>query len=272
MTTLTELAPRLKPSTTMPVLFVGHGSPMNAISDNAFTREWERVGQGLPEAQAIVVMSAHWITPGSTRVTDAPRNRIIYDFGGFPEELYQVQYDTVGDHDIALELTRRLADYEAALDQQWGLDHGTWSVLKHLDPEPHVPVLQISIDYSMPLPQLYEQFAQLRALRRRGVVFIGSGNIVHSLRRVKWDGGGPWDWAQEFDAVTADALSHREVKGLLDPYATWGSAARLAVPTDDHYRPMVAALALLEPGEDLSFFNEAIDLGSVGMRSFITAS
>ncbi len=173
----------------MPVLFVGHGNPMHAIADNAFTQKWAEVGRGLPDAQAIVVVSAHWLTPGQTHITDAPKNKIIYDFGGFPDELYRVQYDTVGDQDVARLLAKQLVEYEAELDKQWGLDHGTWSVLKHLAPAPEVPVLQISIDYAMPLPELYQLYGRLRAMRRRGVVFIGSGNIVHALNRVKWDGG-----------------------------------------------------------------------------------
>jgi 4,5-DOPA dioxygenase extradiol len=266
---ISELDNRLTPSPLMPVLFVGHGSPMNAISDNVYTRAWSEVGAGLPEAQAIVVISAHWLTPGQTHITDAPTNPIIYDFGGFPEELYRVQYATSGDEAVAQVLARQLVEYEAELDKQWGLDHGTWSVLKHLAPAPHVPVLQISIDYAMPLPELYRLYGRLRAMRRRGVVFIGSGNIVHALGRVKWDGGAAWDWAQQFDADTAVALRDREVGKLLDPYGTWAEA-RIAVPTDDHYRPMVAALSLLEDGEDIRFFNDEIDLGSISMRSFIT--
>lgn len=268
---LSDLTNRLVPSPRLPVLFVGHGSPMNAISDNSFTREWQRVGAELPRAQAIVVISAHWLTPGGTHITDAPRNPIIYDFGGFPDELYRVQYETVGDEQVAQILAQQLIDYEARLDSQWGLDHGTWSVLKFLAPEPDVPVLQISIDYSKPLPQLYELFSRLRDLRRRGVVFIGSGNIVHALNRVKWGGGDAWDWAVEFDTQTADAISTGDVDRLLDPYRSW-SAARIAVPTDDHYRPMVAALSLLESDERVGFFNTEIDLGAVGMRSFISAA
>ena len=266
---ITDLESRLAPSPRTPVLFVGHGSPMHAISDNEFTQAWARVGAELPAAQAIVVISAHWLTPGETHITDAPHNRVIYDFGGFPGELSRVQYPTEGDPDVARILARQLVEYEAQLDAQWGLDHGTWAVLKHLAPAPTVPVLQISIDYAMPLPQLMDLFSRLRALRHRGVLFIGSGNIVHALNRVKWDGGGAWDWATEFDRVTAEALVEGRHDLLLDPFAHWDTA-RLAVPTDDHYRPMVASLGLLEDGEDLEFFNDRIDMGSVGMRSFLT--
>ncbi|WP_456697433.1 dioxygenase family protein [Aeromicrobium sp. P5_D10] len=267
---ISDLDNRLTPSELMPAMFVGHGTPMNAISDNVYTRTWQALGHELPAAQAIVVVSAHWLTPGQTHITDAPKNPIIYDFGGFPDELYRVTYESFGDEDVAKILARQLVEYEAELDKQWGLDHGTWSVLKHLAPAPDVPVLQISIDYSMPLPKLFELYGRLRAMRRRGVVFIGSGNIVHALGRVKWDGGSAWDWAQQFDADTAAALRNREVGKLLDPYGSW-SEARIAVPTDDHYRPMVAALSLLEDGEDIRFFNDTIDMGAIGMRSFITA-
>jgi 4,5-DOPA dioxygenase extradiol len=269
MYSIADLDNRLRPSALMPVMFVGHGNPMHAISDNAYTRTWHQLGQQLPEAQAIVVVSAHWLTPGQTHITDAPKNPIIYDFGGFPDELFRTHYESVGDTDVARLLARQLVEYEAQLDQQWGLDHGTWSVLKHLAPAPEVPVLQISIDYTMPLPQLFELYGRLRAMRRRGVVFIGSGNIVHALGRVKWDGGDAWEWAQQFDADTAVALRDRQVGKLLDPYGTWAEA-RIAVPTDDHYRPMVAALSLLDDDEDIRFFNSSIDLGAIGMRSFIT--
>lgn len=266
---IADLDNRLVPSELMPAMFIGHGSPMNAISDNAYTRSWTHLGTQLPAAQAIVVVSAHWLTPGATHITDAPTNPIIYDFGGFPDELSSVRYDSVGDTDVARLLARQLVEYEAQLDQQWGLDHGTWSVLKFLAPAPDVPVLQISIDYAMPLPQLYELYGRLRAMRRRGVIFIGSGNIVHALGRARWNGGPAWDWAEQFDADTAVALRERQVGRLLDPYGSWAEA-RIAVPTDDHYRPMVAALSLLEDGEDIRFFNESIDIGSISMRSFIT--
>ncbi|MGZ5372328.1 dioxygenase family protein [Aeromicrobium sp.] len=268
--TIKDLDNRLQSSPLMPVLFVGHGNPMHAISDNAFTQKWSEVGDGLPEAQAIVVISAHWLTPGKTHITDAPKNPIIYDFGGFPDDLYRVKYESHGDEQVAKVLARQLIEYEAELDKQWGLDHGTWSILKFIAPAPEIPVLQISIDFAMPLPKLYELYGRLRAMRRRGVIFIGSGNIVHALGRAKWDGGGAWDWAAQFDADTAVAIRDRQIGKLLDPYGSW-SEARIAVPTDDHYRPMIASLSLLEDNEDTRFFNSSIDMGSIGMRSFISA-
>ena len=267
---ISDIDDRLTPSELMPTMFVGHGNPMHAIADNGYTRRWHQLGESLPPAQAIVVVSAHWLTPGQTHITDAPTNPIIYDFGGFPDELYQVQYETKGDHDVARALAQQLVDYEAQLDAQWGLDHGTWSILRHIDPAPEVPVLQISIDFSMPLPRLYELFGRLRAMRRRGVIFIGSGNIVHALGRARWEpDAGAWDWAEQFDADTAVAIRDRRIDQLLDPYRTWAEA-RIAVPTDDHYRPLVAALSLLEDGEDVRFFNSSIDMGAISMRSFVT--
>lgn len=265
-----DLESRLRPSERMPVLFVGHGNPMHAIRESDYTRTWEHEGRQLPQAQAIVVVSAHWLTPGRTHITDAPRNRVIYDFGGFPDELYRVRYDSVGDHAVAQVLAHQLVEYEAALDAQWGLDHGTWSILKYLAPEPQVPVLQISIDDTLPLPRLHDLYARLRRLRHQGVLFIGSGNIVHALGRARWEPGAEaWDWAEQFDADTAQALVERRVDALLDPYGTWREA-RLAVPTDDHYRPMVASLSLLEDDEEIRFFNTTVDMGSIGMRSFVT--
>lgn len=269
---IAELEARLVPSPRMPVLFVGHGNPMHAISDNDFTRTWSAVGAALPPAQAFVVISAHWLTPGATHVTDAPRNRVIHDFGGFPDELFAADYPSAGDPDIARILTHQLAAYEAKLDSTWGLDHGTWSVLTHLAPAPTVPILQISLDPTISLADQHDLFAHLRALRHRGVVFIGSGNIVHALGRVRWDGGQAWDWAEEFDAVTAEAITERRLADLTDPFGRWGRIAELAVPTDDHYRPMIAALSLLEPDEDTRWFNDRIDMASISMRSFVTAA
>jgi 4,5-DOPA dioxygenase extradiol len=269
MDAIQKLGTALTPSPLMPVIFVGHGNPMNAIIDNDITREWALVGKNIPDAQAIVVISAHWQTLG-THVTDAPTQPIIYDFYGFPDELYKVTYNANGDPDIAAELTKTLNAYEAQLDSQWGLDHGTWSVLKHLAPEPKIPVLQISLDYGQSLEQLAEMFAALKPLRKKGVVFIGSGNIVHNLRLVNWEDTRPFDWALEFDQKSKDAIVGHDMHSLTHP-AKMSNAAPLAVPTDEHYRPMLAVMALLEPNENISFFNDVIDMGSISMRGFVGA-
>jgi 4,5-DOPA dioxygenase extradiol len=268
MDKLSAIANTLQPSPKMPVIFVGHGNPMNAVLDNDITRTWSSVGNSLPDAQAIVVISAHWLTNG-THITDAPKQQIIYDFYGFPDELYNVQYDANGDPAIAKLLQQKLLQYEAKLDSSWGLDHGTWSVLKHLAPEPHVPVLQISLDYTQSLEQVTDLFKELKSLREKGVIFIGSGNIVHNLRAVKFTSNKAYDWAIEFDALSAKAIEDKNMKLLTNP-GKISSAASFAVPSDDHYRPMLATMALLDPYEELSFFNEMIDLGSVSMRSFMS--
>ena len=180
MDKLNTLSHTLKSSPKMPVLFVGHGNPMNAILDNSITQNWKIVGQNLPEPQAFVVISAHWMTNG-THITDAPTQPLIYDMYGFPDELYQVKYPAQGDPDIAETLRQAFLKYEAKLDSTWGLDHGTWSVLKHLAPEVKVPVLQISLDANQTLPQLVEMFKLLKPLRQKGVIFIGSGNFFGAI-------------------------------------------------------------------------------------------
>ncbi|MFO0882060.1 MAG: class III extradiol ring-cleavage dioxygenase [Candidatus Saccharimonadales bacterium] len=268
MTDIKKLSELLLPSEQMPVLFVGHGNPMNAILDNPITQKWADVGNTMPAYQAIVVISAHWLTSG-THITDAPKQPIIYDMYGFPPELYETKYDANGDPTLAELLRQQLLKYEAALDSSWGLDHGTWSVLKHLAPHPSVPVLQISLDYSQSLEQVVELFKELKALRKKGVLFIGSGNIVHNLRAVNFQTNKAYDWAIEFDELSAKAIEDKNIKLLTKP-GKISSAASFAVPTDDHYRPMLAIMSLLEDNEQLDFFNTDIDLGSVSMRSFVT--
>lgn len=269
MEKLKSVARTLKPSPRMPVLFVGHGNPMNAISDNDITRMWQKIGSNLPQAQAIVVMSAHWQTRG-THVTDAPTQEIIYDFYGFPQELYEVEYKAQGSPTLAAELQKAFLAYEAKLDSSWGLDHGTWSVMKHLAPEPQIPVLQISIDATKSLEDLLQQFKDLRPLRDNGVIFIGSGNIVHNLGMLNFQDSTIFDWAEDFDLKSADAISMKNHQLLTHPDKI-SKTAHLAIPTDDHYRPMLAVMALLDNNEEIHYFNEMIDLGSVGMRSFISA-
>jgi 4,5-DOPA dioxygenase extradiol len=269
MEELNKLNLLLESSPRMPVLFVGHGNPMNAILDNDITREWSRVGKNLPKPQAIVVISAHWLTEG-TRVTDAPKQPLIYDMYGFPDELYKVKYEAQGSLEVAQVLQKQLLQYEAMLDSTWGLDHGTWSVLKHLAPSPKAPVLQISLDVRQTKGQLVQMFQMLRPLRDKGVVFIGSGNIVHNLRAVNWHDNTPYDWAIEFDELTAKAMTEHDLDKLVNPVKI-SNAVTAAVPTDDHYRPMLAAMSLLYEDEQLAYFNDMIEMGSVGMRSFISS-
>lgn len=268
MQRLTELETTLTPSPLMPVLFVGHGNPMNAILDNDITRNWQRVGSNLPQPQAFVAIRAHWYTDG-THITDAPRQPLIYDMYGFPEELYQVEYGAPGNPDLAEEILKVFLAYEAKLDSTWGLDHGTWSALKHLAPNATTPVLQISLNIRHSLSDIVEQFELLKPLRQKGVVFIGSGNLVHNLSQADFGGTSVDPWATEFDERATEAMSGHNIKLLTHPQKL-GSSAGLAVQYDDHYRPMLASMALLEPHEELSYFNVVIEYGNLSIRSCIT--
>ncbi len=224
MDRLKQLAHSLKPSPKMPVLFVGHGNPMHAILDDEITRNWAKVGGNLPEPQAFVVISAHWQTRG-TKITDAPTQPIIYDMYGFPDELYQVQYPAKGDPEIARELRDAFLHYEAQLDNTWGLDHGTWSVLKYMAPKVKVPVLQISIDMTQSLPQLVEMFRLLKPLREKGVIFIGSGNLVHNLGRLNFHDNSIFDWAIEFDEKASEQMSLHNLDLLTNPLKMTNAAS-----------------------------------------------
>ncbi len=268
---LKTVAASLVPSERQPVLFIGHGSPMNVLLDNAYTQQWAKVGKTLPPAQAIVVISAHWLTQQGTAITAAQRPELIYDFYGFPEELYQVQYPAPGDPAVAQRLKEAFLQYEIQLDRTRGLDHGTWTILKHLAPAAQLPVLQISLNVSQSFEQLLAMFAELRQLRDKGVLFIGSGNIVHNLYSIDPTATQPFDWALEFDSKITPAINDHNLKLLAHP-GKFGASAQLAIPTDDHYRPMLAAMALLYPDEALDHFNTDFDFASIGMRSFISRS
>lgn len=254
-----------KASEKMPLLFVGHGNPMNAIEDNKYSRTWGKIGKEMVKPQAIVCMSAHWTTEGSF-VTAMKMPKTIYDFYGFPDEMYQVKYPAKGDPGLAKKITE--IDKGIGLDEGWGLDHGAWSVLKQMYPDADIPVVQLSVDYSRNPEQQYELVKELKSLRNKGVLFIGSGNIVHNLGVMNFENGKPYDWALEFDEQSKKLIEKGDHKALIK-YEKLGAAAKMSIPTDEHYRPMLATLALQQPGEEPHFFNEGIDLGSVGMRSFI---
>ncbi len=247
----------------MPLLFVGHGSPMNAINGSVFSQVWNEVGSRLPKPRAVVCMSAHWLTEG-TYITAMPQPRMIYDFYGFPPELYQVPYPAPGLPLVAEKVTAVLP--AILLDHAWGLDHGAWSVLAHLFPHADVPVLQLSIDYGAPRDMQFALIEQLRPLREKGIMFVGSGNIVHNLGAIRMDGAQ--SWAEEFDARSQELILNHDTHALCDVEGL-GEAAQLSIPTDDHYRPMLNTLALRYPDEYPIFFNRGIDLGSVSMTSFI---
>jgi 4,5-DOPA dioxygenase extradiol len=264
---LNQLEAHLQPSPLMPVVFVGHGSPMNAIETNSFTKDWQKIGSRLPKPQAIVVISAHWQTYG-THITSAPKQPLIYDMYGFPDELYRVTYPADGDPVLAKLLAKKLEAYETHLDSQWGLDHGTWSVLAHLAPTPDVPVLQISLDMRLSLAQQTELFEQLIPLRQKGVLFIGSGNIVHNLRQANFSmPNSGYAWGLEFDHFATQAIENRDLKLLTGVQRM--TSYRMSAPTDEHYRPLVAVMALAGKEGDLSFFAEGMAYGSISMRSLI---
>jgi 4,5-DOPA dioxygenase extradiol len=251
-------------SETMPVLFIGHGNPMNAVWDNPFTRSLAALGSSIaPKPKAILVVSAHWLTRG-TFVNTTAKPEIIYDFGGFPDELYRVVYPAPGAPQYAKHTGQLVT--ESQEDALWGLDHGAWTILKHLYPNADIPVFELSIDYQQPMQYHFDLAKKLADLRERGVLIIGSGNIVHNLRYWFADNQKPYDWTVEFDEWVKEKINMRDFQSLVN-YEKQGSAARLAVPTVDHYVPMLYSLALAKPGEEIRFTYEEI-FTSASMRCF----
>ena len=262
-----EALPR---SERMPVLFTGHGSPMNIIRDNRFTQSLKKLGETTEKPLAILVISAHWLTTGKTVVSVNPNPIAIYDFGGFPEALYKEKYEPAGHPALAKELVQQVQSVKVHEDHEMGLDHGAWSILKHLYPKADIPVFQMSIDYSKP-PRYHYQLAQeLKALRNKGVLIIGSGNIVHNLGVLDWEheeGGPVMDWAASFDAFAKKSIDSHDHEALIN-YQKQGKEASLAVPTNDHYLPMLYILGLMEPEENIRYTYEGFQHGSISMRCF----
>jgi 4,5-DOPA dioxygenase extradiol len=253
----------------MPVLFVGHGSPMNAIADNEFTRGWKEIGKSLPKPNAILCISAHWETRG-TFATVMEKPRTIHDFGGFPQELYNVEYPAPGSPQIAKETKSAVKKTDVGLDEKWGLDHGAWSVIKNLYPKADIPVVQLSLDYLQNAQYHYDLARELASLRSKGVLIIGSGNMVHNLRMVAWDRMNDpdygYDWAIEAGEKMKRMILDRNHASLIN-YTAQGKSFNLAIPTPDHYLPLLYALALQEKNEELSFFNDKAVMGSLTMTS-----
>jgi len=255
-------------TSTMPALFIGHGNPMNALYDNAFTRHLTALGKSFAEKpKAILVVSAHWLTRG-THVLVSSKPKTIHDFGGFPQQLFDVQYLAPGAPELAKETGAMIKSTDVTEDSSWGLDHGAWTVLKHLYPAADIPVFQLSIDYGKAPEYHYSLAQELKALRKKGVLIIGSGNIVHNLYNIDFDANAkPFDWAVEFDSIVKSKLEHRLFTDLMD-YTSLGKSAALAVPTNDHYLPMFYTLGLTEKNEGLKFTFEEIQNGSISMRCF----
>ena len=254
-------------SDVLPVLFVGHGSPMNAIEDNEFTREWEVIGKNLHNPKAILCISAHWQTKG-TMVTAMDKPQTIHDFGGFPEELFKKEYPAPGSLEFAKQTKELVKKTSVGLDNDWGLDHGTWSVLAKMFPKADIPTFQLSLDYTQAPEYHYELAKELQELRRKGVLIIGSGNIVHNLRMTSFDKTDGFDWAIEFDNKIKTALEDKDHKSIIH-YENYGSIAKLSIPTNEHYLPMLYAIALQGKNEKISFFNAKNLAGSISMRSII---
>ena len=249
----------------LPAIFFGHGNPMNAIASNGYTQSWRRIGQELFRPKAILSISAHWFGPG-TGVTISTAPRTIHDFGGFPAELYQVDYPAPGDGAQARRVQTLLSPLEVVLDDSWGLDHGTWSVLRHVFPLADIPVVQLSIDETKPGSFHFEIGKRLARLREEGILIVGSGNLVHNLHAYAWGRHSrePYDWAVRFEKTARELMLAGNFKPLID-YETLGRDAALCVPTPDHYLPLLYVLGAAQQGERIRFPVEGVDGGSISM-------
>lgn len=269
LSALAKLGSQLQPSARMPVMFVGHGNPMNAIEDNIYSQTWKKMGTTLPHPQAILSISAHWITKG-TKVTGNTHPKTIHDFGGFPKKLFDQQYPAPGSPDMA-KLAKDLVTYShLQTDDSWGLDHGTWSVLLPMYPKANIPVFQLSLDYDQPLQYHYEIGKQLSKLREKGVLIIGSGNLVHNLGMVDWGNTGKsYDWALDFDSKFTEWINKGDHASILNYQQILGNTAKMAHPSYDHLLPLFYILGLQQKNEKVNYFNDRFDLGSISMRSLL---
>lgn len=249
----------------MPALFLGHGNPMNALADNDYTRAWSAIGRNVPRPRAVLCVSAHWYEPVRA-VTAALRPRTIHDFGGFPAELYEVQYPAPGDPGLATQLTELLGPDGFGPDTTRGLDHGAWSVLMHVYPEADVPIVQLSIDLGQPAAWHFALAKKLRPLRDENVLIVGSGNVVHNLRAYAWRNAeaDAYDWAERFETLARDHLQRADFEPLVD-YERLGPDAQLAIPTPDHYLPLLYVLAQHAEHDTITFPVEGIEGGSLSM-------
>ncbi len=249
---------------TMPALFVGHGSPTNSLEDNEFSRAWADAGRALPRPTAILCISAHWMTNG-TRVTAMEKPKTIHDFYGFPQELYEMKYPAEGSSTLARLAVQTLQKTHVEMDFNWGLDHGTWSVLCRMFPDADIPVVQLSLDGYKEPQQHYELGLQLRPLRNKGVLILGSGNMVHNLMMLSWQDTA-YDWAVEFDEKLKELILSDDHDSIIH-YERLGRLASLSIPTNEHYLPMLYILALKDQDDKISFFADKVTLGSISMRS-----
>ena len=251
--------------TTMPAIFFGHGNPMNALQKNDWTEAWATIGRTMETPRAILCVSAHWYLP-ATLVTAMAAPRTIHDFGGFPRELFQVQYPAPGDPELAREVQALLKPIDVGLDHAWGLDHGTWSVLCHVFPNADVPIVQLSIDETQPAAFHFELGKRLAPLRDNGILIAGSGNLVHNLHTYAWGKHmpEPYDWAVRFEATARELMQRGDFEPLIN-YETLGRDALLSIPTPDHYLPLLYVLGSARANDALSFPVEGVDGGSISM-------
>jgi 4,5-DOPA dioxygenase extradiol len=257
-------------SARMPVIFFGHGSPMNTLATNEYTEAWRKLGASVPKPKAILAVSAHWFTRG-TAVTAMAKPRTIHDFGGFPQALFDVQYPAPGDPGLAARVRDLLAPVEVQLDESWGLDHGTWSVLVHAFPDAGIPVVQLSMDGTKPAQFHYDIGRRLAPLREEGVLVVGSGNVVHNLMLMRRGDAGPgFDWAKRFNERVREALASGNHSVLID-FERLGEDARLSVPTPEHYLPLLYIAALQAADETMTFAVDGYEGGSLGMLTVVAA-
>ena len=266
--TLRSLNQSLPFKQKMPVLFLGHGSPMNAIEENEFVASFRQLGKEVIKPKIILCISAHWETKG-TKVTAMQNPPTIHDFGGFPQALFDVQYPAPGSPELARVTKEIITKTDVELDTHWGLDHGAWSVIKHMYPNADVPVIQLSLDYTKPPKYHYELAQQLETLRHKGVLIVGSGNVVHNLRKVKWDklnDAYAWDWAEETNEKIKSFIVDGNHQALID-YGKQGTSFALSIPTPEHYLPLIYILGLKDKKESIDLFNDKTVGGSIGMLS-----
>ncbi|WP_028978278.1 4,5-DOPA dioxygenase extradiol [Sporocytophaga myxococcoides] len=262
---LNKLTSEFEPTETMPVLFLGHGSPMNALQQNEFSKGWQDTGKSLPTPKAILCISAHWETKG-TFVTAMTKPKTIHDFGGFPRELHEFQYPAPGSPELAEEVKGIVRKTSVQLDHNWGLDHGSWSVIAHLYPGANIPVIQMSMDYTKDPLWHYELAKELSVLRQKGILIMGSGNIVHNLHRADWNTQGGFDWAIEANEKVKKLILENNHNSLVN-YHLLGKEVQLAVPSPEHYMPLLYALGLKQDKETPVLFNDKTELGSISMTS-----
>lgn len=269
LNSLNKMAEAFDETEKMPVLFLGHGSPMNAIEENEFVEGFRKIGKTIPKPNAILCVSAHWETKG-TFVTAMQNPPTIHDFGGFPQALFDVQYPAPGSPELAKEAQQLITTTSVGLDESWGLDHGAWSVIKHLYPDASIPVVQLSLDYYQGPNYHYELARELQALRKKGILIIGSGNMVHNLRMVAWNRLSEpeygYDWALETDAKMKAFILDGNHKALID-FRSQGKGFELAIPTPEHYLPLLYTLALQDKNEKIEIFNDKAVGGSLTMTS-----